>query len=113
MIVSWFFALVSIFLTGVGQTLLKIGARKEDGKNQFMNAYLNLPVTIAYGLFVVVTLFSVYALRDIPLKVFYSLTSLNFFIVMIFSYFVLKEQINKKQIIGIGIIIFGVIIFNI
>jgi len=113
MIASWIFALVSIFLTGIGQTLLKMGARKDDGKNQFIGAYLNLHVIIAYGLFVMVTLFSVYALREISLKVFYSLTSLNFFIVMVFSFFVLKEPVNREQIIGIGLIVFGVIIFNI
>lgn len=112
MIVSWFFAFCSVFLTGVGQTLLKYGARRGNGKNQFMGTYLNPYVIFAYGLFVVVTLFSVYALREISLKVFYSLTSLNFFIVMIFSYFVLKEQINKKQIIGVGFIVFGVLVFN-
>ena len=112
MIASWLFALVSIFLTGVGQTLLKMGAKKGGGKNQFVDAYLNRHVIIAYGLFIVVTLFSVYALRDIPLKVFYSLTSLNFFIVMIFSYFVLKEPVNREQVIGVVLIAVGVIIFN-
>ena len=71
MIVSWLFAFCSVFLTGVGQTLLKLGARSGDGKNQFMGAYFNPYVIVAYGLFVVVTLFSVYALREISLKVFY------------------------------------------
>lgn len=113
MIISWLFAFCSVFLTGFGQTLLKLGARSGDGVSRFMGAYLNPYVIVAYGLFVVVTLFSVYALREISLKVFYSLTALNFFIVMIFSYFVLKEQINKKQIIGVVFIVFGVIIFNI
>ncbi len=109
---SWLFALLSIFFTGIGQTLLKMGAKKEEGKNQLAGAYLNRHVIIAYGLFLLVTLFSVYALRGIPLKVFYSLTSLNFFTVMIFSYFVLKEPANREQVIGIGLIAFGVIIFN-
>lgn len=112
MIVSWLFAFVSVFFTGVGQILLKFGARTGDRKNRFINTYLNPYVIVAYGLFVVVTLFSVYALREISLKVFYSLTSLNFLIVMIFSYFVLREPANKEQIIGIGLIVFGVIIFN-
>jgi multidrug transporter EmrE-like cation transporter len=112
MITSWLFALASIFLTGVSQTLLKMGAKKEERKNQFIGAYLNRYLIIAYGLFVVVTLFSVYALRDIPLKVFYSLTSLNLFIVMISSYFVLKEPVNREQVIGVALIVFGVIIFN-
>jgi uncharacterized membrane protein len=37
---------------------------------------------------------------------------LNFFIVMIFSHFMLKETANKEQIIGVGLIVFGIIIFN-
>lgn len=112
MISSWFFALISIFFTGFGQMMLKIGTRDSDGKYRLISAYLNPYVIFGYGLFVAVTIFSVYALREIPLKVFYSLTSLNFFLVLVFSHFVLKEPANKGQIMGVGLIVFGVIIFN-
>jgi multidrug transporter EmrE-like cation transporter len=112
MIVQWFYAFGSVFLTGVGQTLLKIGSGKVDRNNQFVSSYLNPYVIFAYGLFILVTIFSVYALKGISLKVFYSFTSLNFFLVLIFSYFVLKEPVNKGQIIGIGLIVLGIIVFN-
>jgi drug/metabolite transporter (DMT)-like permease len=112
MIVSWLFVFGSVFLTGISQMLLKIGAKEGERKNKLIAVYLNPYVAIAYGLFFVVTIFSVYALREISLKVFYSLTSLNFFIVMIFSHFMLKETANKEQIIGVGLIVFGIIIFN-
>lgn len=112
MIISWVFALCSILLTGVGQVLLKIGARNINTKDQFISVYLNLYVITAYGLFAVVTIFSVYALREINLNVFYSLTSLNFFFVMLLSKIVLKETINKGQITGVALIVFGIILFN-
>ena len=112
MIVSWLFVFGSVFLTGISQMLLKIGAKEGERKNKLIAVYLNPYVAIAYGLFFVVTIFSVYALREISLKVFYSLTSFNLFIVMIFSYFVFKEQINKEQIIGVEFIVFRVLVFN-
>jgi small multidrug resistance pump len=112
MIISWISAFGSVFLTGVGQTLLKIGARKIGRKDRAVSVYLNPYVITAYGLFFMVTMFSVYALKEINLKVLSSLASLNFFIVMLLSYLVLKETANKGQIIGIGLVIFGIIIFN-
>lgn len=112
MISSWLFALISIFLTGIAQTLLKIGAKKKNSNNQLISSYANTYVVFAYGLLFAVTIFSVYALKEISLKVFYSLTSVTFFIVMIFSYFVLKEPVNKMQILGVGLIVFGIIVFN-
>jgi multidrug transporter EmrE-like cation transporter len=112
MIISWIYAFGSVFLTGVGQTLLKIGSRKVDRNNQFISSYLNPYVIFAYGLFVIVTILSVFALKEISLKIFYSFTSLNFFLVLVFSYFILKEPVNKGQILGIGLIVLGIIVFN-
>lgn len=112
MINSWIFAGLAVLFTGISQTLLRIGARKGCEKKGFMEAYLNPCVVTAYGLFLMVTLLSVYALRVIPLKVFYSFTALNFLIVMVFSRFVLKEGVSRKQIFAIAVIVLGVVIFN-
>lgn len=112
MISPWIFAGFAVFLTGISQILLKMGARKGFKKEGFMAAYLNPYVVTAYGLFLMVTLFSVNALREIPLKVFYSFTALNFLIVMVFSHFLLKETVSRKQIFAIGVIVLGVVIFN-
>lgn len=112
MINSWIFAVFAVLLTGISQILLKMGARKGCKKEGFMAAYLNPYVVTAYGLFLVVTLLSVNAMREIPLKVFYSFTSLNFLVVLAFSHFLLKETVSRKQILAIGVIVFGVVIFN-
>jgi multidrug transporter EmrE-like cation transporter len=113
MISPWIFAGLAVLLTGISQTLLKMGARKKFEKKVFMAAYFNPYTVTAYGLFLAVTLFSVNALKEIPLKVFYSFTALNFLVVMVFSHFVLKESVSKKQIFAISLIILGVVIFNI
>jgi small multidrug resistance pump len=112
MINSWIFAGFAILLTGISQMLLKMGARKEYKIEGSMTVYLNSYVVTAYGLFLAVTLLSVNALRGIPLKVFYSLTALNFLVVLAFSRFVLKETVGRKQIFAVSLIILGIVIFN-
>lgn len=112
MINPWIFAGLAVLLTGISQTLLKMGAQKKFEKEGSMAAYLNPYAVTAYGLFLMVTLFSVNALREIPLKVFYSFTALNLLVVLVFSHFLLKEDVTIKQIVGVGLIFFGVLIFN-
>jgi drug/metabolite transporter (DMT)-like permease len=114
MIFSFLLAFLAVFLTGISQVLLKIGSAHHGKKeNSFLAAYLNPPTFFAYGLLLCVTIISVIALREIPLKVFYVITSLGFLVVTGLSYVVLKEKITNKMVIGIGLIVFGVVIFNI
>ena len=51
MIVSWLFVFGSVFLTGISQMLLKIGAKEGERKNKLIAVYLNPYVAIAYGCF--------------------------------------------------------------
>ena len=78
-----FFALCAVVLTGVSQTILKWGAGREGKFKGFIGDYLKLPVVCAYAIFVLVTIFSVLALREMDLKVFYALSGLNFVVVEI------------------------------
>jgi multidrug transporter EmrE-like cation transporter len=112
MIIALSIALLAILLTGVSQTLLKVGADSSVRHNGFSDSYLNLPTVTAYGLLLLVTVLSVYALRDLPLKVFYSLTALNFIVVLGLSAVFLNEEVSKDRAIAIGLIVLGVVIFN-
>lgn len=100
-----------IVSTGLSQTLLKVGANQAHEK-KFFKAYANPYTFVAYGLNILVTIFTVYALKDIPLKLFYSTTSLKFVLILFLSMIVLKEKINSRKLIGVGLIVFGVVIFN-
>lgn len=113
MIFSLFLVFLAVLLTGISQVLLKTGsAHQGKSKESVLAAYLNIPTIFAYGLLVVVTIISVIALQEIPLKTFYALASINFVVVVGLSWGILKEKITRNLIIAIVLISSGVIIFN-
>jgi len=78
-----------------------------------LDIYLNLSTLCAYGILLIVTAISVIALKEIPLKVFYAIVSLNIAVVVILSRAILKENVNTKMITGIILIVIGIVIFNV
>ena len=113
MIVSLGLVFLAVFLTGISQLLLKIGSRKGGASGQFFAAYLNVYTISAYAIFLVVTVISVVALLEVPLKLLYTITSLNFVVVAFLSWAILKEKITGNMVIAIVLICIGTIIFNI
>jgi drug/metabolite transporter (DMT)-like permease len=114
MIFSFILVFIAVLLTGISQVLLKIGSAYQ-GKQKYsvLAPYLNLPTLCAYGILLFVTVISVIALKEVPLKVFYAIASLGFLVVAILSWGILKEKVNKKMMAGIILIVLGVVIFNI
>jgi drug/metabolite transporter (DMT)-like permease len=114
MIVSLFLLFFAVFLTGISQVLMKIGsAHQSKRKDSFLAPYLNMATLFAYGLLFCVTVISVIVLKEIPLKVVYSVTSLGILVVVGLSSVILKEKITMKMIIASILISVGVIIFNV
>jgi drug/metabolite transporter (DMT)-like permease len=106
--IYYYLALAAVLLTGVGQVLLKIGAKKDGTWGMYTN-----PATLAgYGIFMVATLCSIYALQVMELKTLYALTSLTPLVVMALSVYVLKEKLTKKKVIAVGLIFCGLLVFN-
>lgn len=80
MFFSLFLVFLAVVLTGISQVLLKIGsAHQGKSKEPVLAAYLFIPTFFAYGLLVFVTVISVIALQEIPLKTFYAIASMNFY----------------------------------
>jgi drug/metabolite transporter (DMT)-like permease len=111
MISSYFLVAGAIILTGFSQILLKIGSKLKKS-NKILDSYLNIPVFTAYFLYILVTILYTYAMIDLPLKVVYTLGSLNYLIILFFSGLILKEPITKIKSIAAIFITIGVIIFN-
>lgn len=109
---SIFYLFLVTAFTGISQTLLKMGANKSSEK-KLASAYINPCTFTAYVLYIVVTILTVYALKEIPLKFFYTATSLKFVFVLILSRLVLYEKIDNKKTIAIVLIVSGVVIFNV
>lgn len=101
--------ILAIVLTAVCQVMMKLGAQRAG---KAWRIYLNVYTLSAYATLVVVTLLSLYAYREIPLKVGAMLTPLNLILVGIFSSWLLRERLTRKQIIGAVVVLIGMAVFN-
>lgn len=103
---------LSIVMTITSQVLLKKGA--DAGRRSSLIASFFQPnVLIGYGLLFLVTLATLFALRELPLMVMvlvYPLTQLG---VLAASVVLFKEKISAKQAMGVGLILLGVSVFSI
>lgn len=108
--------LLSVFLGAIGQVLVKLGAvnLQLNLTGEFLKSILsiltNAPVmlgTISYGLSFLIW---IKVLSKVELSYAYPMVSLGYIIVMIFSYFLFKENISFMRIAGVLLIISGVIL---
>jgi multidrug transporter EmrE-like cation transporter len=92
----------------VSQIILKSSAdMKYDNK---LKEYLNPRVIIAYGIFFFATLVTVYAYKGIPLSVGPILETTGYLWISLLGYFILKEKISRRKLIGLVIVVAGIII---
>ena len=108
--IYYFYAMLSIVLTGISQILLKIGARNDDTP---LGVYLNPATLTGYFVFLLVTICSIFALQGLDLKLFYALASLNYVVVTMLSCIILKEGLGRNKVVAVCLIVVGVVVFNI
>ena len=100
----------SVFISSVSQVLLKSSANKTH--NNALKEYLNPKVIIAYGMFFLSTLITIIAYKYVPLSMGGILEASGYIFVAILSYIFLKEKVGKRKLIGLGLILFGILVFN-
>ena len=109
-------AFAAVILSGFSQILLKLGAISADKSTSFpeyLRPYINKFSISGYVLLLAVTVISIYILKDMPLKLFFPFfISLNIIAVVCLSRLILREPLTSQHIIAVGIIISGVLIFN-
>lgn len=103
--------IISTLISSVSQVMLKKSAGKTYESK--LREYLNPFVITAYGLFFGCTLISMYALKVVPLSMAPILEATGYIFVSVLSYIFLKEKMTKKQLLGMGIIILGIVIYTI
>lgn len=108
--------LISVFLGAIGQILVKIGAVNLQlnfvGINLFKSLgaiITNLPVMLGIISYGVSFLLWIKVLSKVELSYAYPMVSLGYVLVMIFSYFIFKENISLIRIVGVTFIIIGVL----
>lgn len=100
---------IVILLTSAAHLLLKKGSVSAAATKRKM--YLHPLSLLAYGLFAIAALISIFAMKGLDLKVFFALTSLTYICIPVLSFVFLKESATRNKILGIIVISFGVIIF--
>ena len=103
-----FIYVFSVFISSVSQIILKSSAdMKYDNK---LKEYLNPRVIIAYGIFFLATLVTVYAYKGIPLSVGPILETTGYLWISLLGYFILKEKISRRKLTGLVIVVAGIIV---
>lgn len=98
--------IIATIITGFAQVLLKVGANKHK------ILFLNRQLFLGYSLLFTTTLLTVASLKYISLTMATALLPLSYVFTMLFSFVALNEQVNKRKILSLLIIIIGIIVFS-
>ena len=102
--------IASAFLVAVAQVLLKLSANRIYSTR--LKEYLNPLVLSGYFLFTISLVVSILAYRYLPLSTAKMLDSTTYIFVAILGFFLLKERLKRKQLVGMFIMILGILIFS-
>lgn len=103
--------LTGTFVSAIAQIILKKSAGKQYENK--IREYLNFPVITAYAIFFGATLCTIIAYKEIPLSLGPILGASEYVFVAVLSKLILKEEISKKKVLGLAIIIIGIIVYAI
>lgn len=105
----YFYGVLVVFVSCLSQILLKKAANKNTG----IRMIANMNVLLAYGiLFVVMFINSRFIYRHITLGEISVIESFGYIFVPLLSFFILKEKIYKKEVLGIILIIVGIFVYS-
>ena len=110
MMMIYLCVILGIFSCSLSQLLLKKSAGRAHRSKIF--EIVNTQVIFSYGIFFIALLVNIWAMsRGLQLKELALLESLGYIFVPLLSWLVLKEQIGKRAIGAICLIIAGIIVF--
>lgn len=102
--------LLSVFIASLSQIILKSSALKKHSSK--LKEYLNVRVIVAYSMFMICTMITMFAYRKIPLSFGPLLETTSYVYIFLFSTFIFKEKFSFKMILGNILIICGIIVFS-
>ena len=102
--------ILSVFAAACAQMLLKQGARKNY--IGFWRQYLNVWVIGGYAIMACSLVLNIFCMsRGVQVNEVSVIESLSYFFVPTLAFFLFKEQLTKRKLCAITIIICGIIIF--
>lgn len=104
--------LIVVVFTSIGHLLLKIAAIRVTAGGDTQRIYTHPFSLVAYAVFAVVAFLSIFAMKGLEMKEFFALNSLTYICIPLLAYIVLKESFTRDKVIGVVLITFGVLLFN-
>ena len=101
--------LVSVFVSAVSQVMLKVSANREHAST--VREYANPLVIGAYAMFVLSTLMTVYAYKEVPLSLGPVLESTSYLYVTAFGALIFKEKVTPRKLMALALIVGGICVF--
>ena len=108
MVIYYIVLLVMTMLGAVASLFLK----KASGSNSLIDMLKNINLYIGGFLYVSSAVLNIWLLKILDYSVIFPLTSLTYIWTMIISYFILKEKITVKKVLGICLILIGAVIIS-
>ncbi|WP_314837687.1 EamA family transporter [Solobacterium moorei] len=108
MVIYYIVLLVMTMLGSVASLFLK----KASGSNGFVDMLKNINLYIGGFLYVSSAVLNIWLLKILDYSVILPLTSLTYIWTMVLSYFILKEKITVKKILGICLVLIGAVIIS-
>lgn len=102
--------LFSVLISSVSQVILKRSANQKH--DTVLREYLNARVIGAYGLFFLSSLMTMLAYRGVPLSMGPVLETTGYIWVTLLGLVILREQVNGRKWIGLGMIVVGILVFS-
>ncbi len=102
-------ALSSVTIASFSQVLLKMGAGKTYPSK--IREYLNFYVITGYGMLFVSMVLTIVAYSHLSYLSVPVVEAVGYVLVPVLSYFIFKEKLSKRKILGIVFILAGIIVY--
>ena len=102
-------ALLSVVIASFSQVMLKMGAGKTYSSK--IREYLNLYVISGYGMLFVSMVLTIVAYSHLSYLSVPVVEAVGYVLVPVLSYFIFKEKLSKRKLLGILFILCGIIIY--
>ena len=102
-------ALLSVTIASFSQVMLKLGAGKTYSSK--IREYLNFYVITGYGMLFVSMVLTIVVYSHLSYLSVPVVEAVGYVLVPVLSYFIFKEKLNKRKVVGILCILLGVVIY--
>lgn len=108
---NWYLllALCSVVIASFSQVMLKLGAGKTY--NSKIREYLNVYVITGYGMLFVSMVITVVVYSHLSYLSVPVVEAVGYVLVPVLSYFIFKEKLSKRKMLGILFILTGIMIY--